>query len=414
MVVAAGHIVAALIAAVALVMKLGALRRDPTNPKILASVGICLGCGIAVTAGWAPVHSFIDRSTGVPNLAKLVEHGSALVTATAIQFLFLHLGGPQRALRLMRRRLAFFAVVLSVMVAMFWLADFPASEPLHFAERYGNLPQVSVYMLAFLAYLGVSVVDILRMSHGYAKYAGMRLRTIMRLLSAGALFGAGFVAHKALFIGLKLAGLSPPWPEPIVTQTLITMSVALICSSFVLATFWKTVDGVRAWPRKSTMFRDLHRLWYLLYQAVPDIVLHPPRRPHRDSWWVWGAGQQLYRRCVEIGDGLQAVGPLDEEVAAAAHRRAVEAGWDSVRACAAGEAAAILVAVGRLEAGRVTPQEVDPGLEPQPAKATDADVDADARRLALISMALSEELVTDTAAEFCPPGSLSSAAGGGG
>lgn len=128
MLVAAGHLVALLVAAVALVVKLGALRRDPSNPKILASVAICLGCGIAVTMGWAPVHGLIDRVSGVPNLAKPIEHGSALVAATAIQFLFLHLGGPRRARRLMRWRLVFFAVVLTVMIAMFWAADFPLSR----------------------------------------------------------------------------------------------------------------------------------------------------------------------------------------------------------------------------------------------------------------------------------------------
>ncbi|MFD6563060.1 MAB_1171c family putative transporter [Micromonospora profundi] len=403
MLVTAGHITGVVIAAVALFVKLGALRRDPSNPRTRASVAICVGCGIAVTAGWAPVHSFIDTTSGVPNLAKLVEHGSALATATAIQFLFLHLGGPKRATQLIRQRLVLLAVVFSVMVTMFWLADFPESEPLHFAERYGNLWQVSVYMIAFLTYMAVSVVDILRMSHGYAKYARARLRTIMHLLSGGALFGAGFVVHKALFIGLKQAGVSPPWSEPIATQALITMSVALLCSSLVLATLWKTIDGVRAWPRRSTMFRDLHPLWVLLYQAVPDIALHKPRRPHRDPWWVWGAGQRLYRRCVEIGDGLRAIGPLDEDVSSAAQRRAADMGCDSARAGAAGAAAAILVAVRRLEIAPTSPQEIDPGLEPQPAKIAHADVEADARRLVLISMALSTKVVTDTVAEFCQP-----------
>ena len=164
MLVAIGHVVAALVAAVALVVKLAALVRDPRDQKIWASVGICLGCGLAVTLGWAPVYSFIDQVTGVPNLAKLAEHGSALLTATAIQFLFLHLGDPERARRQFRRRLALLVVVFAVMATMFWAADFPASEPLHFAERYGDLPEVGVYMLAFLLYLAVSVADILRMS----------------------------------------------------------------------------------------------------------------------------------------------------------------------------------------------------------------------------------------------------------
>ncbi|TDB69970.1 MAB_1171c family putative transporter [Micromonospora sp. KC721] len=398
MVVTAGHVTAALVATVALVIKLAALRRDPSNRKIQASVAICAGLGIAVTAGWAPVHSWIDRVAGVPNLAKVVEHGSALLTATAIQSLFLYLGGPVRARRLMRRRLVLLAVVATVMIGMFRVADLPESEPLHFAQRYGHLPQVSVYMLAFLSYLGVTVVDILRMSHAYARYASARLRTTLRLLSAGAAFGAGFVAHKALFIALRLAEVDPPWPEPVVTQTLVSLSVVLICSSFVLAALWKTVDGVRAWPRRSTLYRDLHPLWYLLYKAVPTIALHRPRHPHRDSWWVWDTGQQLYRRCVEIGDGLRELGPRDPEVAGVARRRAVEAGWDEARASAAGDAAAILVAARASR--RPASDGGDPGLEPQPSTMIQADVEAEARRLALISIALSAEVVTGAVAQF--------------
>ncbi|MER5458576.1 MAB_1171c family putative transporter [Micromonospora sp. NPDC002389] len=399
MLVAAGHIAALVVAVAAFVVKLGALRRDPSNPRVLASLGICLGCGVAVTAGWAPVHSGIDGLSGVPNLAKPVEHGAALVTATAIQFLFLHLGDPQRARRSMRRRWLFFAVVATVMVTMFWAADFPESEPMHFAERYGDMPQVIVYMLAFLAYLGVSVVDILRMSLGYARFAGTRLKVVMRLLSAGAFFGAAFVAHKALFLAWKLAGTTPAWSEPLASQSLVTLSVVLICSSFVLSTVWKTVDGLRAWPRRRALYRDLHPLWHLLYRAVPSIALHPPRRPERNPWWVWGVGQRLYRRCVEIGDGLQAVGPPDPRVVAQARRRAAEAGGDEARVTAVGEAAGILDAVQRYARGQVAGSTVEPGVEQPSGEIAHADVEADARRLAPISTALNEHLVRAIASD---------------
>ncbi|WP_416903493.1 MAB_1171c family putative transporter [Micromonospora echinospora] len=399
MLVAVGHIVAALIAALALIVKLGALLRDAKNPRKWASAGICLGCGIAATAGWAPVHSIIDRISGVPNLAKLVEHGSALVTATAIQFLFLHLGDPQRARQQMRRRIVFLTLVFAAMTTMFWAADLRVSEPLHFAERYGHLPEMGIYMLAFLLYLGTSVTDTLRLSLGYARYAGTRLKWVMRLLSGGALFGAAYVGHKALFIAVNLAGFSAPWSEPLASQVLVTASVALFCLSFVLATIWKTADGVRAWPRRSNSYRQLHALWFLLYQAAPGISLHTPRRPERPAGASWGVGQRLYRRCVEIGDGLQALGPLDPEVKAAGRRRALEAGWAQDQADAAGEAAAILVAADRRRQGRVASRGVDPGLEPQPATVERPDVDADARWLAKVSSVLGEPLVKEAAAE---------------
>ncbi len=419
MLVAVGHVVAALVAVAALVVKLGALLRDPKDQKIWASVAICLGCGLAVTVGWAPVHSAVDQFTRVPNLAKLAEHGSALLTATAIQFLFLHLGDPQRARRQIRRRLVLLAVVFTVMATMFWAADFPTSEPLHFADRYGDLPEVGVYMLAFLLYLAVSVADILRMSLGYARYAGTRLKVVMRLLSAGAAFGGAYVGHKAFFIALKLADGSAPWSEPVVSQTLVTLSVSFTCSSFVLSTIWKFVDDLRVWPRRSEAYRQLHALWYLLYQAVPTIALQPPRRPERARGVAWGAGQRLYRRCVEIGDGLQATGQLDPRRKAAARRRAIEAGWDQDRAVAAGEAAAILSAVHRQRQEPLVRPETGAGLEQRPPLIERMDVDAEARRLGMISAALQEPFVRAAAAEAVDSGtevhqSRATSAGSGG
>ncbi|TDC85657.1 hypothetical protein E1193_02240 [Micromonospora sp. KC606] len=69
-------------------------------------------------------------------------------------------------------------------------------------------------------------------------------------------------------------------------------------------------------------------------------------------------------------------------------------------AAAAGEAAAILVAVRRLASCRPGPDMADPGLRPQSSTAVQADVEAEARRLALISVALSAEVVTGTAAQL--------------
>ncbi|MEH0929739.1 MAB_1171c family putative transporter [Micromonospora sp. CPCC 205558] len=398
MLVAIGHIVTAVLAMAAFLIKLGALRRDPDDPKIQASVAICLGCAVAVIVGWAPVYAAVDQATGIPNVTKILENGSVLVVAAAVQILFLYLGDPEKAPRRLRVRLVLLTAVLCLMVAMFAAADVPVSEPLHFAERYAELPEIGVYMLGYLICLAVAIGDILRMSIRYAKFAERRLRVSMRLLAIGATFGAGYVVHKGLFIALKLRGIDPPWSEPIVSQALITLALPLVCISLVFSSAWKFADAVRALPRRRRLYRRLHPLWYVLFQATPTIALDPPRRPERARGVLLSAGQHLYRRCVEIADGLQALGPLDAGVIAEAKRSAAGAGYSFDRAAAAGEAAAILAAMRRLNSpAKARPELQDePGLEPQESLVLHPDVEADAQRLALVSDALDELLARDS------------------
>ena len=96
---------------------------------------------------------------------------------------------------------------------------------------------------------------------------------------------------------------------------------------------------------------------------------------------------------------MQAIGKLDPSVQAAARRRAIEAGWEKERATAAGEAAAILAAVHRQRQGQLVSHEQDPSLEQRPPMIERMDVDADARRLGMISAALREPFVGQVVAE---------------
>ncbi|WP_434740718.1 MAB_1171c family putative transporter [Micromonospora sp. SH-82] len=397
-----GHIIAALVATVALVIRLASLRRNPRDPKAWAAAGICLGFGLAVIIGWEPVYRAIDHVSTVSNLAKILENGSALLAGFAVQALFLYLGDPERAGGRVRWRVTYLVAVLVVMVASFWAADVRVSEPADFTARYADLPEIGVYMLAYLSYLAVAVSDILRMSIRYARYTSARLRISMRLLSVGAAFGGGYVLHKVLFIGLRLAGADPPWSEPTGSQTLITISVCLICSSLVLSSAWKATDNLITWPRRSRAFRDLHPLWFTLYQADPSIALAPPHRPDQPRRAWFGVRNRLYRRCVEIGDGLLALGDLDQQVIERTRRLAADQGWEADRAQAAGEAAAVLVAIRRRKQGVVDDATRAPRLEAAAEFEDRADLDADAQRLRLISIALPTDVVQSAAPESEP------------
>ncbi|GGM25327.1 DUF6545 domain-containing protein [Micromonospora yangpuensis] len=176
------------------------------------------------------------------------------------------------------------------------------------------------------------------------------------------------------------------------------MSKSLICSSLVLSSTWKAVESLRAWPRRSGAYRDLHPLWYAIYQVVPSIALAPPRRPERPRRAWFGADSRLYRRFVEIGDGLLMLGDLDEQLIDQVRRRAEAEGWEPERARAAGEAAAVLGAIERRRQGGSAESGRSPQLEKPTDLGTHADLDADARRLGMISAALDTDVVRQGAA----------------
>lgn len=380
------HPVAAAIALVGLLLKLRDLRRDPGNPALRA---ICLVLGSlagAVLVGWAPLYVGLDTLVGVPNLAKLLEHGLALTAAAAVQVLYLHLGDPATASRRARVRWLVLSAVLAVMVVMFWRADLDVETPHGFTDSYADDPHIVPYMLVYLSYLALAMADIFRTSTRYARHApGRLLRVGIRLLAIGSVIGLAYVAHKAGFIVARRVDADPPWRESSGSRLLIVAGIAFVTSGLVLPSAGAAARDLARWPRRHRLHRRLHPLWRVVTEAVPEVVLYRPDDPSRDRLLLRGLRHALYRRVIEIHDGMLRLRPYADPADIAAARSAARtAGLDEGRVQAVADAAAIASAIRR----RPTHPAVaaaDPEADDQDADS--ANPESAARRLVAVAEA---------------------------
>jgi hypothetical protein len=106
-----------------------------------------------------------------------------------------------------RRELWLLAVALLVLFGLF-LAG-PVSEHLDtVSSAYGDKPFVLPYLVVFAAYLARVQVDVAVMSaRRWSVNWGARLRTV------GAVVGALFCLHRALYTLSIMFGVQPPWPD---------------------------------------------------------------------------------------------------------------------------------------------------------------------------------------------------------
>jgi hypothetical protein len=342
--------VVALLALVALAYKIPPLVRDPRSPTRRALVAM-LACLV-----WAPlvntpfVYVRFDALFGVPNLARLIAHYGIIGFAVSVQMLLLHWTVERPSPRSTWVRLVAVAAAVVAMAVFFVLAPLDTSLTSEFTARYGDAPYVAAYMLVYLGYFVVALLDILRLSW---RFTGLTrqpfLRLGLRLVSYGAVFGLAYCLEKGFYIASRNAGLEPI-PADVQEQMsplLTGPGCVLMLIGFTIPSWGPRLAAGRAWLRRLRTYRRLYPLWRLLYEATPEIALDP-EQPPRGS--VRDVEYRLVRRVVEIRDGWLALRPyFDARVAREA--AATRGGQDAVHA-------AVLAAAARAKARGERPEEL--------------------------------------------------------
>ncbi len=138
------------------------------------------------------------------------------------------------------------------------------------------------------------------------------------------------------------------------------------------------------------LYRDMHPLWLALVREFPEICLNPPNHPERSrTFRPTGAYRRLYRRVIEIHDGVRLLTDyMNPAASQAAHDRAMAAGATSHEARTTAYAAAIALALHDRRAGMAR------GDPPAPMRKrhsetveVNIDVEPDAKWLASVSLA---------------------------
>ncbi|MFE2493935.1 MAB_1171c family putative transporter [Streptomyces scopuliridis] len=369
------------VAWVVAVLKVRAWRRDPSQGLLVVAVTIAAPATAFVVA--APVlYRLIDRLTGRGNLATLLVYlGITGFSAAAVVLARMWTPPKERTnsrvwdaatgdtWRQARRRLAVFAVLVPVMIALFFTGGAGSPEtPLTFDTTFATIPQIAVFLVIYQALFGFALIDISRVCSGHASRLPYGwLRRGIRLIAVGGLVACGYVGCKVIAIGAAFAEVDGvEWLSTAVGPAFAALGAVLITAGFA-------GPAVAAWTRRRRDYQALRPLWDLAYRADRRLALEAPasawteRLAFRDLEW------RTARRGLEIRDGQLTLRPwVEPAVVTAATGVAERAGLDD------GDRAALIVAAALRSAGEAlnagTPprpredQAPLPGLDAEPAE----------------------------------------------
>ncbi|WIX98820.1 hypothetical protein QRX60_32795 [Amycolatopsis mongoliensis] len=259
------------------------LRPGPAPGRRLVRFCV-LGLAVSQTALTPAVRAF-TRTIGAPSVELLVAHLAMLgaVWAGAQVLLRLH-GLPAGA----RGHTAWALTGGAAMTVTFVLA--PDMRP--------QSPFVMEYCIAYAVALLPEFAVIARLCVQDARKAPDRiLRLGLGLVTAGVVAAAGYMVIRTVI------AISARAPFDFDYGKGFLLSKALPTTAHLLVLVGVGVPAVAGWLRRHRQYRRLGPLWLALYRAEPAIALEPPRTT------VFPTRLQLYRRVIEIRDGLLVIRP---------------------------------------------------------------------------------------------------------
>lgn len=168
-------------------------------------------------------------------------------------------------------------------------------------------PYYAAYLALFVTTAAVGQIATLRGSLCYAKVAqDLWLRRSMWTVAAGALLILTYCILRWIqILGVQAGGDMTSW-NPV--QWMAGDTGSLLELLGWTAPGWGPWLSARGqWIRKIHYYHRLHPLWFALYDAAPEIALHPPRSRLADVIWPGDIDYRLYRRLIEILDGQLAL-----------------------------------------------------------------------------------------------------------
>ncbi|MBV9278925.1 MAG: hypothetical protein JOZ41_02480 [Chloroflexi bacterium] len=332
-----------------LLYMLPGLLRQPEDraQRACCSTLFCFALGMTVLI--PPITAWLDRLTGVANLARLLGNGLGLVAAWQAQTFMAHLNQPEERVRARVRWAGWLLLLaLAVMASLFALAPVKR-EASDFWRQYRGAPYMPVYRIVFLTYLGGAFAYAAHLARRNARIADSPSLIVgLRLATAGGVFGLIYAVEALLVVSAPfgLGGFLPY--ANAVGQVFIALAATCTVVGLTMPKWGPRarIPELYGWYRLRRAYRRLYPLWAVLYRAVPAIALLPPRRLWADALATRDLRFRLYRRVVEIRDGFLALRPyVDPTVADRARELCEEAGLPPEEAQAVVEAASLKAAL---------------------------------------------------------------------
>ena len=261
-------------------------------------------CAVAATLDLPAVAPFLDRLTGAgPNVANLVKHLTVLVAALAATEVVRGFAmPPTEAKQGARRRLVVLVVADASLVLLFTAAPVHNAEQSGLTASFATDPRMLTYWAVYLTYLGTALVSIVQLTRWYLRRAAAgALRAGLSAIGLGAIVGLAYVAHKALYLLVRLAGVTT---GPVVQSMEGVESVLLgVCIVLLVAgVSWPTLSQHPLLCRAAAhrAHRALRPLWQDLTAATPEVRLPQAAQDIEST---------LYNQIIEIRDATLALRP---------------------------------------------------------------------------------------------------------
>ena len=263
------------------------LRPGPAPGRRLVRLCV-LGLAVSQTA-LTPAALTFTPAVGLAGVERLVGHLAMLAAAWAGAQILLRLRGDgARA----RGHTAWVVLAGAAMCLLFALTP----------DLYPQSPWVMEYCIAYAVALLPEYTVIARLCLRDAlKAPDTALRTGLGLVVAGVGAAACYLTSKTV------VAISARAPIDFASGRGYLMSKALPTTAHLLVLVGVATPAIAEWMRRYRRYRRLGPLWSALYQAEPAIALQPPGLLQGNT--LFPTRLQLYRRVIEIRDGLLAIRP---------------------------------------------------------------------------------------------------------
>ncbi|MFF9478113.1 MAB_1171c family putative transporter [Streptomyces sp. NPDC014733] len=328
--------ICAAISLLALGLKIITLRTCRSSPTQLALIGNFFFLSVTFVVSTPVVWAAVSEAVGIVNFSGLLTQSSVILSAACQQLVLLHLSHePSTAWRKSIPRLAGLALILVLMVSLFFQSTSMEEQPNDFALT--KAIYYPAYLSVYLIGHAVNQVDVGIMGWRYSKVAPTPwLRRGLRLVAIAMPCALIYTACRAAdIVAGALGATGHPW-EPL-AQLAIAGTVAKTIG-WILPDWGRYISRVWEGIDRRAAYLTLTRLHRSLTDQVPTAVL------------TLDAGTdlrtRLYRTMVEVRDAQWFLRLwIPPEVAAEARRRGEAAGLKGSALAASIEAAQLHAAI---------------------------------------------------------------------
>ena len=255
-----------------------------------------------------------DSGVG-PNVPHLAKHVMVVVAASAVREVVRALGlDPCAAAERRTRRVVAGGGAVVALFTLFALAPVRDDPVPSLTSAAVGEPALLAYWAVYLAALAAALVGIARTClTSLRTFPPGPVRTGMGWMGAGALLGLADCGHKAIYLATATSDIAAHGARTMenVQSTLQAGAILTLVAGLLwpVAARWQLVRHLIAYRT----YRRLQPLWQSYVDAEPGIAFDDTGRPSLRDIEL-----RLYRRVIEIRDGMLAVRPY-----AGAHVREV-------------------------------------------------------------------------------------------